>query len=333
MNADATESNELRDAKLGVLAAITDGDAGLAFDIVNGLLAEGYGFEAVLFDVIAPLQREIGERWHQGDFGVSEEHAATGAVETVVALLAGSMEMPADAPHVVVACAEDDTHSLPARMIAAYLTYVGWRVTFLGASIPANDLGIYLADAKPEAVVLSCAIVTRLPGARAAIRAAHGAGIPVLAGGRGFGENGSRAAALGADAWAATPADADLILRTWQPSTSESETGAMNPDAEFEALDAHRYEILKTVTGALAEELGSDGTRLRNHGNLSLLFEATRAAVLMKEPGIVNELATWHREQRSTDNLADATPVVLHALRDAVAPYAPTAAAYLDNAA
>ena len=54
----------------------------------------------------------MGRRWQQGDFSISEEHAVTATLETVVALLAGSFDSAPDARRVVVACAEGDVHSL-----------------------------------------------------------------------------------------------------------------------------------------------------------------------------------------------------------------------------
>jgi methanogenic corrinoid protein MtbC1 len=325
---DATP-NPLDGARLGVLAAVTDGDAGLAFDLVNELLSSGVGFETVLFDVIAPLQEEIGARWHQGDFGIAEEHAATGAIETVVALLAGSFAMPDDGPHVVVACAEGDAHSLPARMISAYLVYLGWRVTFLGPSVPADDLGVYLAEMKPDALILSCAIVTRLPGARACIRAAHGAGVPVLAGGRGFGPDGARATAVGADAWAMHPAQIADLLATWQPTPEVAEAAAADPDDEMGILEMRRLEIL--TTAAREVTAGAAGPALRVRSDLGLLFDATIAALLVDDPTILDEFATWHRALRSTgDGTPGNTRTMLDALRHAVHPFAPIASAYLE---
>ena len=111
---------------------------------------EGVPFDAVLFDYLGPVQREVGSRWQQADYRIAEEHAASTTTETVIALLAGSFDMDEAAPHVVVACAQGDTHSLPARMVSAYLTYLGWRVTFLGATLPAADLGAFLADEQPR---------------------------------------------------------------------------------------------------------------------------------------------------------------------------------------
>lgn len=320
-------------ARLAVLTAVIDGDAGAALDVVSGLMAEGMSFESLLFEVIAPLQTDVGLRWQRGDVGIAEEHAVTGAIETLVALLAGSLSNPTEGRHVVVACAEGDTHSLPARMVAAYLLYLGWRVTFLGSSVPAADLGSYLSELRPHALVLSCAIVTCLPGARASIEAAHQAAVPVLAGGRGFGASPERAHRLGADGWVQDPHDIDEMLRSWEPDPAAAETGALDPTEDMLTLERGRLDILAEAVGAA---MRSDGEDLARQGqvrtDLSLLFDAMLAALLVGDPGVMSDFGTWHRSLVSPTHGAGATASIVAALETAVAPHSPAAASYLAEA-
>jgi MerR family transcriptional regulator, light-induced transcriptional regulator len=324
------EGDDHQRARLAVLAAVGNGDAGLAFDVVSDLMAEGMPFESILFDVIAPLQAEVGRRWQQGDYRIAEEHAATGAVETLVALLAGSFSNPEDGRHVVVACAEGDTHSLPARMVAAHLLYLGWRVTYLGAGAPAADLGAYLRDLEPEALVLSCAIVTCLPGARASIAAAHDAGVPVLAGGRAFGDSPQRAQRLGADAWVEHPGAIDETLRTWHPDIAASERQAVTPTAELERLETGRLRIIAEAVEVARGAEGAAGLRLR--ADVQILFDALLGALLAEEPAVIRDFGTWHHSVAAPVRTGEATAGIVGALRSAVAPLAPTAAGYLDEA-
>lgn len=316
-----------------MLAAVGQGDSGLAMDVVGGLMAEGLSFASILFDVIAPLQSEIGRRWQMGDYGIAEEHAATGAVETLVALLAGSFTSPDDGRHVVVACAEGDTHSLPARMVAAYLLYLGWRVTYLGSSVPAADLVTYLRELKPEALVLSCAIVTCLPGARASIEAAHNAGVPVLAGGRAFGLSPERAQRLGADAWVGHPGAIDETLRTWDPDITTSEGDAVRPTDDMARLESHRLDIVAEAARQARDAVEDEGAaRRRVRSDIQILFDALLAALLVRDPAVIRDFATWHRSLAAPTHAGAASAAIVGGLRSAVAPLAESAAAYLDEA-
>ncbi len=327
-------SEPLGQARLAMLAAVVEGDAGLAFDIVSGLMADGVAFDAILFDVIAPLQREVGHRWAGGDFRIAEEHAATSAMETLVALLTGSLEMPSDGLHVVVACAEGDTHSLPARMVAGYLTYQGFRTTFLGSSIPAGDLGDYLAETGPDVLALACALVNRLPGARATIAAAHGVAVPVLVGGRAFGENETRAVTLGADGWAATPQQIEPIIAAWDPDPAAAERHALASVGDTSVLDAARRTIVDTAAETATSQLGTtERPTATVHTEIQLFFDALTAGVLVAEPELLSGFAGWHGGVRSGGRSGrSSTLILLESLRDAVSPFSAGAVHHLDLA-
>lgn len=317
--------------RLSFLALASAGDAGAVFHLASDLLGEGVPFPTILFEVLSPLEVEVGNRWHQGDFGVAEEHAVTAAVETVVALLAGSFDIPDDARRVVVACAEGDTHSLPARMVAAYLVFLGWRAVFLGPGQPATELGAYLRADLPEALVLSCTMVTALPGARACIRAAHEAGIPVLAGGPAFGPQGSRAYALGADAWTADPTRVDEILRTWQPEPGKAESGARDGGEDLLRLGRRRAELLARTEAALPKA-DTDADRARLRSDLELLVDTLAASLLLDDPEAIADLTGWQLSRPRASGVPDAA-AVLQALMAVLGAEFPRAAALLDAAA
>lgn len=236
--------DELSVARLGVMAALGAGDTGLAYRLVLGLMDDGHPFPEVLEHVLAPIQTEAGRRWELGDARISDEHASTAAVETVVALLAGSFEQSPEDRLVVVVSAEGETHTLPARMAAALLAYEGSSTIFLGSSLPASDLADYLATTEPDALVVSCTRAAHLPGARACIDAGHAAGVPVVVGGRAFGDHGERAAALGADAYAPTlSALVEIVerveldpVRTESPSAAPLDASIPDPSTRAAAV-------------------------------------------------------------------------------------------------
>ena len=145
----------------------------------------------------ARCRPELGARWAAGDIVVADEHAASAAVEDLIIRLGATVEAPTG-PAVVVAAAERDTHALGARVVASALSLDGFRVLFLGASVPAEDLRDYLEVQQPLALALSCSIGAALSGARRCVAVAHEVGIPVVCGGRALSE--SRAQVLGADA-------------------------------------------------------------------------------------------------------------------------------------
>lgn len=106
-------------------------------------------------EVLAPLQREVGERWHAGTLTVAEEHLVTQAArQRVVSLL---HQAPRRARrHVVCACFPRDEHELGLMGAALRFRHGGWRVTFLGARTPAEHLARVVRVVQPQTVALSC---------------------------------------------------------------------------------------------------------------------------------------------------------------------------------
>ena len=187
------EPSNVSGVRTVLLAALIDGDLGIAYAITTGLLEEGVPFETLMTDVIGPIQSEIGRRWADGDLTIADEHASTAATENLVALLAGTLG-PAEGPTVVIACPENDTHSLAGRVVAAALAVRGFRALFLGASLPAGDLGDYLEHQQPMALALSVSMGSSLFQAAQSVTIAHAQGIPVIIGGQAMGRDGDRAA-------------------------------------------------------------------------------------------------------------------------------------------
>lgn len=105
-------------------------------------------------EVLAPLQREVGERWHAGALTVAEEHLVTQASrQRVIALL---HQAPRRAKqHVVCACFPRDEHELGLMGAALRFRHAGWRVTFLGARTPAEHLARVVRVTLPQVVALS----------------------------------------------------------------------------------------------------------------------------------------------------------------------------------
>ncbi len=257
---------------------------------------EGVAFDELLFDHLLPAERAIGARWEQGDYLIAEEHAATAAIETVISLLAGMFDLPDDGVPVVVTTAEGDDHSLPARASAAHLLFLGYRTTFLGSSVPGSDLKEFLASDQPAVLVLSCTMTSHLLGALSVINAAHAAGIPVVAGGKGFGTDGRWAAVLGADKWVAhhseVPGAIDEVLG--QQQTDRTQTSL--PSA-LQDLVNRRSQILAEAESHLSEEVESVDRRLREE--IRVLLGAVEAAILVDGSEVASEMLMWQRRALS----------------------------------
>lgn len=282
---------EFPEVELALISKAMAGDAGGLYRLASDLMEKGVPFDVVVFDYLLATERSVGQRWAQGDYLVAEEHAVTAAIETVISLLMGMFDQPVDAASVMVATAEGDDHSLPARAAAAHLLYLGYRTTFLGASIPAEDLRDFLESDPPSALVVSAAMTTHLLGARSVISAAHDVGIPVVAGGKAFGVDGQWAKTVGVDRYVATLREIAEVVDEWSAGDGPSHLTdpAPLPDS-VAALQTARSRVL----GRAYEALGSDRPRL--HEEAELLVGAIESALLTGENQIVSDMLAWQRD-------------------------------------
>lgn len=224
--------NDVERIREHVLEIAEQGTPRPAIAVGLDLLADGMSFEQVILSVLAPVQREVGALWAENLWSIADEHAATAVVDGVLGAL--SLEASGREPNrgmVIVACAEGEYHTMPARMGVELLRADGWDVRFLGGSLPADDLQRFAAQNKPRAVVVSCTVPLFLPGARRCFAAVNNLGLPVFAAGAAFGNNGYRALRLGAWGWLGPLSDLSTMLG--QAAPKESLVRPPGPEAQL----------------------------------------------------------------------------------------------------
>lgn len=266
---------------------------------------------AAAVQLLAEVQRKVGELWQQNELTVADEHAATAVVDLALAAACLEVERRPHAPGgtVVVACAEEEWHVMPARMFAEQLTAAGWDVVFLGASTPAEHLQRFVAAEPPAAVAVSCTVPLYLHGARRAIAASHAAGVPVLAGGAAFGTAPNRAAAIGADAWASTLDGAVATLSRWV-SNRPPLAAPLVDDAPALAAGAERPMIVERAMSALASRyppLGdyTSGQLARTREDLDYILRFAEASLLTGDDSIITSFASWLKSVLAARGLPD----------------------------
>ncbi|MEV7807117.1 B12-binding domain-containing protein [Microbispora sp. NPDC088329] len=310
-------TRDLGDATGRYLELIGRGDEYGAVDLAVGLIDEGVPAEDVLLKVIAPGQRRVGELWASNEWSVAREHAATAVSERAVAAVGGRVRPTPAHGRVAVACADGEYHALPTRIMAEVLRLRGWHVDFLGASVPGPHLITHLHQTGPDVVALGCTLATRLPRAHATIAACQAVGIPVLAGGAGFGADGRYARLLGADAWApAADVAADRLAAglPFFPATHEGapdggagdgagDGGARVGGEEYAYLTRHRADLLSRVVlsrvmDTLREAhapMGGYSERQLEHTSEDLehIADFLIAAMYVDDASLFTDFVTW----------------------------------------
>ena len=187
--------------------------------MVDDARAAGLGLAALYLDVFQPALREVGRLWQQNEFTVAEEQLATAVTQMAMGRLYSDFYLASgrNGRTLLAACAETEKHEVGLRMICDLLELDGWDATYLGASVPQDNLVARVLHDRPNVLALSASLTPHLPQLRSlisAVRSATGEAVPyILVGGRVFLDDPRLADKVGADALARDTTDAIGLLR------------------------------------------------------------------------------------------------------------------------
>lgn len=117
------------------------GDENGAFQLLESSMASGAGAEEVYLDFIAPVMVELGQRWHDGDISVADEHLASSTALRVVSRLGARLgSRGRSRGTILLAGVSDDHHGLPTALLRDILRSRGFDVQDLGANTPPESI-------------------------------------------------------------------------------------------------------------------------------------------------------------------------------------------------
>lgn len=141
-------------------------------------------------DLLLPLLREVGDRWHRGEMSVAAEHFGSRLIKGKLKALLETMRSPYSERRVLCACPPGEQHDLGLLMFALMAAEQRWDTIYLGADLPVGDLAEAVERARPDLVALS--VVQRWDAGELSrflhqVRAAVGTKQKILVGGGGIG--------------------------------------------------------------------------------------------------------------------------------------------------
>lgn len=114
-----------------------------------------FGHNGLLSRVISPLAVQIGDQWQAGRLTAAHEHFATALIRNFLGQHSRPYAGGPDAPCAVVATPAGQLHELGAVMVAALAANLGWRVVYLGTSLPAAEIAGAALQNRARSVILS----------------------------------------------------------------------------------------------------------------------------------------------------------------------------------
>jgi DNA-binding transcriptional MerR regulator/methylmalonyl-CoA mutase cobalamin-binding subunit len=147
-------TNSQRDYVGDALEAVRALDLVALERLLNEAASE-YGQLGLVQRVLTPLLERIGEAWQEGSLKVAHEHAATAAIRSFLGNFARGNSLPDTAPRLVVTTPPGFLHELGAILVALVASNQGWRVTYLGPCLPAEEIAGAVRQNQARAVALS----------------------------------------------------------------------------------------------------------------------------------------------------------------------------------
>lgn len=111
--------------------------------------------EELVRDVLAPVLREAGNRWHSGEFSIVQEHMLSSAVRRQLSYALDHYAQVARGPSIAFTTLSGERHELGSLMLAVVTASRGFRAIYLGADLPVEEIGRFCARVEVAAVALS----------------------------------------------------------------------------------------------------------------------------------------------------------------------------------
>jgi MerR family transcriptional regulator, light-induced transcriptional regulator len=164
-------------------------------------------------NILEPVQHELGRMWHLNDLSIPEEHFATQTTLMVISQLYPFLiRAPRNGRTMLAASVQGNAHEIGVRIVADYFEIAGWRVVYLGANVPSDDLATAVTHFSSDVICLSATMLAHVRAVEQAIAACRSSPqtsrVKILVGGSVFDPSSDLWREVGADATASCPLDA-----------------------------------------------------------------------------------------------------------------------------
>lgn len=137
----------------GFKAALLSFDESESHAVIDRLLME-LDIETVMRHLFLPALQEIGQLWQQGRLTIAQEHFASNLIRRRLGGFARGWD-EGTGPSSLLACPPEEDHDIPLLMFGIALADRGWRITYLGARTPVDDLVQTARQTAPSCVILA----------------------------------------------------------------------------------------------------------------------------------------------------------------------------------
>jgi DNA-binding transcriptional MerR regulator/methylmalonyl-CoA mutase cobalamin-binding subunit len=113
-------------------------------------------------EVLQPLLREVGERWHRGEFAISQERLVSKLVSRHVRLMLYAYDRTARYETIVFATLPGERHELGLLMSAMLCASRGFKVHYMGPDLPPEEIARFGREVGAAVIALSVVLKDHL---------------------------------------------------------------------------------------------------------------------------------------------------------------------------
>lgn len=146
--------------------------------------------DAFIEHLLTPLLTRVGDRWKTGELRPVHEHMVSAIIRSLTYILRNNAPYSENAPNMVVSTPIGQMHELGALLAAIMAELKGWRVTYLGANLPAEEIAAAVKYTDARAVTISISFATDdlvIPKELRRLKKLCGSHVALIVGGRAAG--------------------------------------------------------------------------------------------------------------------------------------------------
>ena len=145
-----------------------------------------YPIDLVSAQILRPLLATLGSRWEEREAGIAEEHFFTSYLRNKVGARLHHSSSKNNGSRILLACMPGEFHELGSLLFGLTAMSRGYRILFLGADLPLDQIQHVVNTTDIDAVLLSAVNVTlRGQISRQLEKLASDLSIPLMLGGTG----------------------------------------------------------------------------------------------------------------------------------------------------
>lgn len=149
------ENSPVEDVRTSLEAAFRSLDDDRLGAAIDRLLAT-LDLDSAIREVLIPALQTLGSDWASGTVSVAQEHFAVNVLRGRLMALARGWDQ-GFGPRALLACPPHELHDVSLVLFGLALRRRGWRITFLGANTPLDEVASIQALLSPDLTVLFAA--------------------------------------------------------------------------------------------------------------------------------------------------------------------------------